>query len=110
MHRDALYVIMYAMDERGFFDEKEAKKPHTLTCPSCRTPNQYELNWLVRTKKRQLPGRADELRSRQVRQGESYMVRRDDMVMCKKIRCCKRFEVAGVQSVAFIDSYLQSYQ
>jgi hypothetical protein len=31
------------------------------------------------------------------------MVRRDDMVMCKNMRCRKRFEVAGVQSVAFID-------
>lgn len=31
------------------------------------------------------------------------MVRRDDMVMCKNMRCRKRFEVSGVQSVAFLD-------
>jgi hypothetical protein len=31
------------------------------------------------------------------------MVRRDDLLACKNIRCRKRFEVSGVQSVAFID-------
>jgi hypothetical protein len=29
-------------------------------------------------------------------------VRRDDMVQCKNMRCRKRFEVSGVQSVAFL--------
>ena len=33
---------------------------------------------------------------------QSYMVRRDDMLGCKNIRCRKRFEVAGIQSVAFL--------
>ncbi|HKT51705.1 MAG TPA: hypothetical protein VJV96_15505, partial [Candidatus Angelobacter sp.] len=51
-------VIIEAMDERDFFDEKEAKKPATLNCPHCHQANEYELSWLVRTKKRQLPGRA----------------------------------------------------
>jgi len=31
------------------------------------------------------------------------MVRRDDLVACKNPRCRKRFEVSGVQSVAFIE-------
>jgi hypothetical protein len=31
------------------------------------------------------------------------MVRRDDLVMCKNMRCRKRFEVSGVQSVAFLE-------
>jgi hypothetical protein len=31
------------------------------------------------------------------------MVRKDDMVACKNIRCRKRFEVAGIQSVAFLE-------
>ena len=33
----------------------------------------------------------------------SYMVRRDDLVACKNIRCRKRFEVSGVQTVIFLD-------
>ena len=55
-------INIVVMDERDFFDEKESKKPHTLTCPHCRQAGEYELSWLVRTKKRQLPGRADEKR------------------------------------------------
>jgi hypothetical protein len=31
------------------------------------------------------------------------MVRRDDLVACKNIRCRKRFEVTSVQSVAFLE-------
>jgi len=31
------------------------------------------------------------------------MLRRDDMMVCKNIRCRKRFEITGVQSVAFLD-------
>jgi hypothetical protein len=91
------------MDERDFFDEKEAKKTHTLTCPHCRQSGEYELSWLVRTKKRQLPGRADERDRAKFAKAQSYMVRREDMTMCKNMRCRKRFEVAGVQSVAFLN-------
>jgi hypothetical protein len=94
---------MVSMDERDFFDEKEAKKPATLNCPHCNQSNEYELSWLVRTKKRQLPPRADERDRAKFAKAQSYMVRREDMVMCKNMRCRKRFEVAGVQSVAFLD-------
>lgn len=94
---------MVSMDERDFFDEKEARKPHTLHCPHCQQPNEYELSWLVRTKKKQLPPRADERDRAKFAKARSYMVRRDDLVMCKNLRCRKRFEVAGVQSVAFME-------
>jgi hypothetical protein len=30
------------------------------------------------------------------------MVRTDDVLACKNIRCRKRFDVAGIQSVAFL--------
>ena len=98
-----LWLIIVPMDERDFFEEKESKKPHTLTCPHCRQAGEYELAWLVRTKKKQLSGRADERDRAKFAKAQSYMVRRDDMVMCKNIRCRKRFEVAGVQSVAFLN-------
>jgi hypothetical protein len=35
------------------------------------------------------------------------MVRRDDLVACKNPRCRKRFEVSGVQSVAFLDEQVK---
>jgi hypothetical protein len=91
------------MDEREFYDEREQKKMAQLNCPSCHESAEYELNWIVRTKKRQLPPRADERDRAKFAKARSYMVRRDDMVMCKNVRCRKRIEVSGVQSVAFID-------
>ena len=91
------------MDEREFFDERQDKKTFTLNCPHCRQRGEYELGWIVRTKKRQLPPRADERDRAKFAKARSYMVRRDDMVMCKNLRCRKRFEVSGVQSVAFLD-------
>ena len=91
------------MDEREFFDERSEKKIATLNCPHCQQSAEYEITWLVRTKKRQLPGRADERDRARFAKARSYMVRRDDLVMCKNLRCRKRFEVSGVQSVAFLD-------
>ena len=85
------------------FDEKEQKRSHTLTCPHCRQSGEYELSWLVRTKKRQIPPRADDRDRAKFAKARSYMVRKDDMTACKNIRCRKRFEVAGVQSVAFLE-------
>jgi histidinol phosphatase-like enzyme len=91
------------VEEREMFEEKDQKRSHTLTCPHCRQAGDYELSWLVRTKKRQLPSRADERDRAKFAKARSYMVRKDDMVACKNIRCRKRFEVAGVQSVAFLE-------
>jgi len=91
------------VEEREMFDEKEQKRAHTLSCPHCRQSADYELAWLVRTKKRQLPPRADERDRAKFAKARSYMVRKDDLVACKNLRCRKRFEVAGVQSVAFLE-------
>ncbi len=94
---------MRLMEERDLYDEKEQKKAHTLTCPHCRQAAEYEVGWLVRTKKKQLPPRADERDRAKYAKAKSYMVRKDDLLMCKNIRCRKRFEIAGVQSVAFLE-------
>ena len=55
------------------------------------------------TKKKQLPTRADERDRAKFAKAKSYMVRKDDLLMCKNMRCRKRFEIAGVQSVAFLE-------
>jgi hypothetical protein len=91
------------MDEREFYDEKPQKKPATLNCPHCRQAAEYEVGWMVRTKKRQLPPRADERDRAKFAKVRSYMVRTDDLMMCKNMRCRKRFEITGLQSVAFLD-------
>ena len=87
------------MEERDFYNEKPEQRPHTLTCPHCRQAAEYQLNWLVRRKKSGLPPRADE-RDR----ARLYMELREDQVACQNIRCRKRFELAGIKSVAFIDA------
>jgi hypothetical protein len=91
-----------AMEERDFFDEKSEQRKHTLTCPHCGKAEEYEVAWLVRRKKTQLPGRADERDRARFAKAQSYMVRKDDVVGCKNVRCRKRFEVSSLQSVAFI--------
>ncbi len=91
------------MEERDLYDEKEQKKAHNLTCPHCRQAADYEISWLVRTKKKQLPPRADDRDRAKYAKAKSYMVRKDDLLMCKNMRCRKRFEIAGVQSVAFLE-------
>jgi hypothetical protein len=90
------------MEERDFFDERAEQRTHTLTCPHCRQASDYEVGWIVRRKKNQIPRGADERDRARFAKAQSYMVRRDDQVGCKNIRCRKRFEVVGLQSVAFL--------
>ena len=75
----------------------------TLTCPHCGQANEYDIGWVVRMKKKQLPGRADERDRAKFAKARSYMVRKDDLLACKNMRCRKRFEISSVQSVAFLD-------
>ena len=88
------------MEERDFYDERAEQKKHRLVCPHCNQEGEYELSWLVRRKRAQLPRGADEMDRARFAKARSYMVRRDDLVGCKNIRCRKRFEVSGLQSVA----------
>lgn len=89
-------------DEREFFEERTEVKTHSLTCPHCRQAADYALTWLVRRKRARLTGYSDAAREARFSKARSYMVRRDDQVGCQNIRCRKRFEIAGVQSVAFL--------
>jgi hypothetical protein len=91
-----------ANDEREFFEERTEIKTHTLTCPNCSQEADYALTWLVRRKRARLTGYSDQEREARFAKAKSYMVRRDDQVGCQNIRCRKRFEIAGVQSVAFL--------
>jgi hypothetical protein len=91
------------MEEREFFDERPEKKPATLNCPHCHQSADYEVTWLVRTKKRQLPRHADERDRARFAKAKSYMLRKDDVMGCKNMRCRKRFEISGLQSVVFTD-------
>jgi hypothetical protein len=91
------------MEEREFFDERPEKKPATLNCPHCHQAGEYEVRWLVRTRKKQLPRNADERDRARFAKAKSYMLRKDDVMGCKNVRCRKRFEISGLQSVVFTE-------
>jgi len=90
------------MDERAFYKESQTNKPAELNCPFCRTTDQYDLRWLVRTKIDRLPGQADERDRAKFKKAASYMVLLDDKAMCKNPRCRKRFDISGIKTTAFI--------
>jgi len=83
------------MDEKRFYDEKEETKQIPLNCPHCRTENTYPVRWMVRTKKAQIPAGANEEDKKQCAKARSYMVRVDNLVACRNIRCRKRIELTG---------------
>lgn len=90
------------MEERAFYRESQTTKLATLTCPICRSSDTYDLRWLVRTKIDRLPGHADERDRAKFSKAASYMVLLDDKMMCKNMRCRKRFDISGIKTTAFI--------
>ena len=82
------------MDDRRFYSEKEETKQLQLTCPHCRQENSYPVRWMVRTKKDKFPGGNEQDREHYAK-ARSYMVRVDNLVACRNIRCRKRFDLTG---------------
>jgi hypothetical protein len=73
-----------------------------LTCPYCRTPDKYELRWLLRKKRDKAPQGNDPVTRAKFQKAQSYMVLLDDKVACKNLRCRKRFDISGIKSMAFL--------
>ena len=59
---------------------------------------------MVRAKKKELPRGAGEEDRRRFANARSYMVRVDEMVACRNIRCRKRFELTGQSVVLTSDA------
>ena len=90
------------MQEKDFFNEKTEAKPHTINCPSCKQPAEYQIRWIRRTKKHSLPPRATEEDRIRFKAARDYMVRVDDVLRCSNPRCGKRIEITSLQTVVFI--------
>lgn len=90
------------MHERDIFDEKQETKQATFSCPMCRERNEYDVRWIRRTRKKQAPRHLAEQDKRRFENSRDYMVRVDDMLMCKNIRCRKRFDIPSSQTVVFL--------
>jgi sarcosine oxidase delta subunit len=90
------------MNEKDIFDERQEVKIANFSCPHCRERNDYEVRWLKRTKKRNAPRPRDERDRAQIEKSRDYMVRIDDVLMCKNMRCRRRFDIPSSQTVVFI--------
>ncbi len=90
------------MQEKDIFDEKQEIKTASFVCPTCRERNDYEVRWLKRTKKKNIPRNINQQDKMRFDKSRDYMVRVDDMLMCKNMRCRRRFEIPSAQSIVFI--------
>lgn len=90
------------MQEKDFFTEKQEMKRASFSCPHCRERSDYDVRWLTRRKKNAPPRGAGEQDRARFEKSRDYMVRIDDMVACKNVRCRRRFEIPNSQSVVFI--------
>ena len=90
------------MQERDIFDEKQEIKKANFACPHCRERNDYDVRWLKRVKKKNLPRHLNQQDKVRFDKSRDYMVRVDDQLMCKNMRCRRRFEIPSSQTVVFI--------
>jgi hypothetical protein len=102
--RTCCYDWAMSLHERDFFVEKPETKPATFTCTKCRHRDEYQVRWLVRTKKDRLPPGADERDRAMYAKLRNYMIRVDDVLTCK--RCQRKFEIPSQQSIVFVETGL----
>ncbi|MBS1792599.1 MAG: hypothetical protein JSS81_02025 [Acidobacteria bacterium] len=90
------------MQEKDIFDEKTEVKKATYACPNCRERNEYDVRWMKRTKKKNPPRHLNQQDQARFQKSRDYMVRIDDMLVCKNMRCRRRFDIPSSQTVVFI--------
>jgi hypothetical protein len=95
------YHQRMALDERDFFNNRNETRTDKLTCPRCKRSNDYQMRWVVRTRKDRLPHGADERDRALYAKLRDYMIRVDDAVTCKT--CGKKFDIPSQHSMVFID-------
>ena len=90
-----------ALDERDFFNNKNETRTDRLTCTRCKRVNEYQMRWVVRTRKDRIPPAADERDRALFAKLRDYMIRVDDAVTCKT--CGKKFDIPSQHSMVFIE-------
>jgi hypothetical protein len=90
------------MRESDIFDERQEVKTANFACPHCRERNDFEVRWMKRVKKKNPPRNLGEHERAQYSKSRDYMVRMDDVLMCKNMRCRRRFDIPSSQTVVFI--------
>lgn len=90
------------MDERDFYTEKPEMKRTTYSCPKCRQSAEFQVRWLRREKKNQIPAGASDIHRAKFAKARDYLVRADDFLVCQNPRCRSRFEIPSGQTVVFV--------
>lgn len=90
------------LNERDIFDERQETKQASYSCPFCRERHDYDVRWMKRTKKRNAPRNLNQHDLARFQKSRDYMVRVDDVLMCKNMRCRRRFDIPSSQTVVFI--------
>jgi hypothetical protein len=91
-----------ALDERDFFNNRNETRNDKLPCPRCKRVNEYQMRWVVRTKKERIPPGADERDRALYSKLRDYMIRVDDAVTCQT--CGKKFDVPSQHSMVFLEA------
>jgi hypothetical protein len=89
-----------ALDERDFFNSRNEMRTDKLMCPRCKRVNEYQMRWVVRTRKDRIPSGADARDRALYAKLRDYMIRVDDSVACKT--CGKKFDIPSQHSMVFI--------
>jgi DNA-directed RNA polymerase subunit RPC12/RpoP len=91
----------FVINERDFFTEKPEMRRNSLQCPQCRHRDDYQVKWVRRTKKTEVPRGADARDRTMYDKLRDHLFRVDDYVTCS--RCRRRFEIPSHQSMIFLD-------
>jgi hypothetical protein len=97
----ACYDSAMGLDERDFFNSRNETRTDKLPCPRCKRVNEYQMRWVVRTRKDRIPQGADARDRALYEKLRDYMIRVDDSVTCKT--CGKKFDIPSQHSMVFID-------
>ncbi len=90
------------MHEKDIFDERPETKKAEFSCPYCKQRDTYDVRWLLRTKKKNAPRSLNEGDRSRFEKSRDYLIRIDDVLMCKNMRCRKRFDIPSSQTVVFV--------
>ena len=91
----------WVINERDFFTEKPEMRKNSLQCPQCRHRDDYQVKWVRRTKKKDMPRGGDARDRAMYDKLRDHLFRIDDVVTCS--RCRRRFEIPSHQSMVFLD-------
>ena len=90
------------MDEREFYTEKLETKQAMYSCLKCRRSVEFQVRWLRRTKRKDIPAGANDSDRAKFAKARDYLVRVDDFLICPNPRCRSRFEIPDFQTVVIL--------